>query len=371
VPAGVESKIVEFVSSGDEGIEAVLALRQVCKTTKSWIDNLPSRIAARVFSKAFVSVRNDQVTEDYVAKLNQFTPLNGLTTLHLTLYFVPDTDQDSNQFKKFLDFWCGRLEKISLKMFTLDKITDQHIQIANILNTCLEKAANLRELHVHIRSLVDLYLLKEFILNRKKSSGGGGIHIHLKFGEPWSSSGGNWGLEFTEILRAILESIVENRSMYRIDIRDDGFPHIIRRVAAGSATHTPLYSNFLKTIKHLECKGIPVYDLQNKYLSLETLICGSLYQIEDLTIPDTVKHLRLQRCPLGGGTLPESLTSFHFDEYHCYNSRIDIIHLIRRLEDECPNLIVLYVRWTLACLKDPRAIIERTGPKGFSSKINS
>jgi len=106
VPPGVENLIVQFVSSGDDGIEAVLNLRQVCKTTKAWVDNLPHEQARRVFSKAFVSARIDQVTEDYVTSLCKFPPPVGLTTLHLQVIFRPNHIQNDNiHLEKFFEFW--------------------------------------------------------------------------------------------------------------------------------------------------------------------------------------------------------------------------------------------------------------------------
>jgi len=369
VPPSVESRIVEFVSSGDDGIESVLSLRQVCKTTKSWIDNLPSRIARRVFSKAFASIKNTQVTEQCVTSLREFSPPPGLTTLHLQIFFGSDVDNNTTHFQNYLDFWANRLEVISLKMFTFDLIDNKHREIASVINTFLANSANLREVIFHIRSLVDLYLLKEFLLGRQSTRDNNGqIHIHLIFGRPWYSIGDGL-IELSETLRSILVCIFENKSIFKVDIMNDDFLVKIKNVA-GSATS--VYDNFLKTVTRLECNKVSERaDNDNplsQFLSLESFTCGSVFEMGDITIPATVKHLRLRRNPTF--SLPEFLTSFHLDD--CYDpiSRTEIINLILKIENECPNLVTLYVRWKLAYAPEPiEGIVRRRCGNGFSSKF--
>jgi len=363
VPIGVESRIVEFVSSGDEGLASVLTLRQVCKTTKSWVDNLPSRIASRVFSMSYVSLSSNQVTEDYVTKLTKFPPPVGLTTLHLKVYFGSDLEKFQTVFQQIVDFWCGRLESLSLKIIDFDPDSAEHNKVASTVSSFLERSTNLRKAQFFIRSLVDLCALNDFFLKRKSAED---IRIHLIFGERYHSR--NLLLQFPETLCAILVSIFENQSIYKVDIIEDGLLYEIERAAGTAAS---VYINFLKIIKHLESNHI-TSNLKNHCLSLETLIyCSrSLLEMKDLQIPSTVKHLRLlplRKNPLG--SLPEFLTSFQVEEIAC--SRVEMIIFIVKIENECPNLIKLYVKWALGYPSNTtEQFIKRTGrSNGFTSKV--
>jgi len=147
VPVGVESRIVDFLSSGNKGIEAVLALRQVCITTKSWVGNLLITQAHRAFSMAFVSTSIDQVDENYVTNLNKFPPPMGVSTLRIKVHYEPDVDKHYTHLQKFADFWCPRLEHLTLEVFEFDLDNERHRNVASIFNNCLEKSANLRQLH--------------------------------------------------------------------------------------------------------------------------------------------------------------------------------------------------------------------------------
>jgi len=249
VPPSVESRIVEFVSSGVEGIEAVLNLRLVCKTTKAWVDYLPIRQAHRVFSKTFVTTRNYQVTEEYVSKLKEFPPPNGVTNLHLEFHPRNDPKNEDTSLEKFFEFWSPRVERLSLEIFAFDRNDNQHNEIAKLINSFLDKSTtNLRELNFNLKSLADLYALQEFLLQRKSTDK---IHINLMF--RGRSLNDNRFMPIAESLRAILISIYENKSLYNVDMKEEYFLYNIEEVAGAEPS---IYDNFVKSVRHLEIKEV-------------------------------------------------------------------------------------------------------------------
>jgi len=54
LPSGVDTLLLQFISSGEQSLQLVFNLRKVCKTTKSRVEHLQAQQGPQVFSNACV-----------------------------------------------------------------------------------------------------------------------------------------------------------------------------------------------------------------------------------------------------------------------------------------------------------------------------
>jgi len=185
--------------------------------------------------------------------------------------------------------------------------------------------------------------------------------------------------EGLNLLKRLLISIVESKSIYHIQLRElfyHGSTLGEFKKAAGPAIS--VYTDFLKIINVLTLDrvgdGHVTNDLSSTFPSLESLYCELGVRLETLAFPPSLQNLNIQK-GIPKTVLPQSLLLLHLEEVSC--SENTILNLMSRIENDCPNLLELNINWILDRSEDPdnpEEIVLRVrqlGVAGFSSILIS
>jgi len=162
----VKHRVLLFLgdSEGGGGVQGLLNLRLVCRTTKGWVDDLSPRLGIRVFSRCVV--RFDLVKTGVVGRLISFLdapPPSVVTPLSLDgvekLHMLVKTNSSLQMWSRFTDYWAAKLQSLEVNRFPIKR----NLLLNKLLDSKEMEHFRCEGLHVHKSFTVSV----EFMFNLK------------------------------------------------------------------------------------------------------------------------------------------------------------------------------------------------------------
>jgi len=334
----VETVLLPFVSSGKDGLRAILNLRLVCKTTKSWVDCLPSSQARRVFSKACIKF-NFSYYRTFHRFIN-YEPPFGITSLCLIFEEISEGEgkffANDKMLEPRLEAWSSRLEYLDIQ------ILDSKINLKALCPLLKNAGKLLKEIHFTVLSMQDFVNLRWFTPQITPAAK---LTINLADGNPddseaviFYSSNSRKGILYT---KKVLVSLLSQKSQLRLHVKQLS---IIYSLKIMLVNESPSCEDFFSLINTFECEDRenevgPA--LKDHFQSLETLVYGN---VNAITFPPSLQSFKLMK-GFPPKTLPGSLKSLHLEDWTC--SLNAFLNSMAYLENDCLNLQTLSMNWQL------------------------
>jgi len=152
-------------SEGGGGVQGLLNLRLVCRTTKGWVDDLSPHLGQRVFSRCHVRVDLVKMGEGKRWKsFFDFPPHSAVTSLCLIgvekLHMLLNTNSSLKMWSRFTDYWSSKLKSLEVNRFPIER------------NCLIRKLLGSKEME-HFR-VEDFHVQKSFIYSAE-------LMFNLKF----------------------------------------------------------------------------------------------------------------------------------------------------------------------------------------------
>jgi len=115
----IKNLILEYVSTGKEGPQAILDLRKVCSTTKNVVDSLESSVSRRVHSNLHITIRLRyygsqpiRTFEEAAERFYIYPPPPGVVSLELDLWKISFNEEVRTKYPTLFYFWKTRMEML-------------------------------------------------------------------------------------------------------------------------------------------------------------------------------------------------------------------------------------------------------------------
>jgi len=122
-----EHRLLLYLGASEGGgVQGLLSLRLVCRTTKGWVDNLSPRFGQRVFSRVVVRVDLSKMgVVDYLKSFLESPPPSPITSLYLCgvnkMDLILHTSSSLEMWKRFTNYWATKLKSIELDKFSFER----------------------------------------------------------------------------------------------------------------------------------------------------------------------------------------------------------------------------------------------------------
>jgi len=365
-----------MLSSREGGLYDILNLRLVCKTTKSWVDNLPLSQARRVFKNAQIKIESSTPPCNALQRFVQSPPGCKIASLFLTLSISFEnrefTSEEKTNWEQFYHYWSQRLESLTLKskcpysrkndvikerMYSI--VLKNHTQI-NFLDVSmckvrdlklLQKVLDLKKTDTKCRIRVSLDLIKEPI----------GHYSFLQKYRNFSST------EDKEIFQRLLESIIASEAKTELAVTEE-FDLTSNHWIGPKILELLSQSQFKRLLKLITTirftslsrytENLPKYSPKLKKMEA---ILRQQQEVSQLRFPPSINEV----CIRGGfpnfnlNDVLHSLTLLQVKEYRC--SPNQFLSSIAALNFDCSNLETLDIAWSYECSEEP-SIFDKTQP---------
>jgi len=324
----------------------LLSLRLVCKTTKSWIDDLPKAQASRLFFKAQVVLGYFHTSAyDIFDEFLKYPPTFGIASLSLRKYVLEikkgiDFPKTEENFKLFCSFWVHRLEHFEMNLKYPNYRFDTQDMLQLLYSELLEKSQNLKSLKIPVFNETHRKCLNSFLQLKKNNNN---LRLEVVFNSRTHYNDPNINFE-SETDRQSLEStamlILDSKAEIQLEVKDSSILPKMKTILTEKD-----FLKFLRLIVeldslHLTVELLRLNELLPKTKSI-TIECEVNRNLEQLTFPPALETLTLQDGFPVIHHLPETLTSLTINEFKFTPTAL--LTSMSILDDRCPNLSTLFL----------------------------
>jgi len=176
-----EQRVLLYLgASNGGGVQGLLSLRLVCRTTKDWVENLSPRFGQRVFSRVVVRVDLSKMgVVDYLKSFLESPPPSAVTSLYLCgdvkTDLPPRTSSCLKMWNHFTDYWATKLKSIEMDKFSIERshvirklLGSKAIQNFRCEHLIVDKSFTVSELTEFLFSLKSLRIDRLDIVEEKR-----------------------------------------------------------------------------------------------------------------------------------------------------------------------------------------------------------
>jgi len=242
LPAGIEILILKHLHNEHNRMLDFLNLRKVCKTTKSWVDNLPPDLGRDAFSNLVVKLevnRHPYDQQSYV-KIEEFmksAPPFGVSSLSLIVDEISQTSSEetaaaTKAWEAFGNYWAPKLRVFAFE-WEPRSISREEKNSMTFTRECLysflERCTNLRSCDFTTAYLEDLYYVRKFLERWRTCED---LHVYIVITER-KAFNSYWKLQTSLKTHADVHKLVElayhTKSKVTVAIFFKSFiPHVIK-----------------------------------------------------------------------------------------------------------------------------------------------